>query len=109
MRLRPSDREGIVQAIESVCKKENVLIHGIALYLFGSRVRDDLKGGDIDLLIRVPTEKLKEVKSLEVEFSVSIQERIGEQKVDILIVNVSPPHDPFHQIAVENAILLKQW
>lgn len=109
MRLRSSDREGIIQAIESVCEKEKVSIKEMALYLFGSRVRDDLKGGDIDLLVRVPEEKLREVKSLEIKFSTLIQEIIGEQKIDILIISVNPPDDPFHRISVKDAILLKQW
>ncbi len=44
MRLKEEERQIIIQAVKSIDPKAN-------LYLFGSRVDDSSKGGDIDLLI----------------------------------------------------------
>ncbi|RUM45408.1 MAG: nucleotidyltransferase domain-containing protein [Hydrogenimonas sp.] len=56
------------------------------LYLFGSRVDDKKLGGDIDLFIDLPyeitTEELVERRRA---FRIKLQDRIGEQKIDIVI------------------------
>jgi len=56
------------------------------LYLFGSRVDDGKKGGDIDLYI-VPNARLShgELFDRKIAFLGCLQERIDEQKIDVLI------------------------
>ena len=54
-----------------------------AIYLFGSRVDDSLKGGDIDLFIQV--ENRKDLLKKKIQFLVKIKEKIGDQKIDVLI------------------------
>ena len=109
MRLIESEIQAMIASIEAVFKKKNMPLSSVSLFLFGSRVRDDLKGGDIDLLLRVPKEILSAVKKLKLDFLIEIQGRIGEQKIDLLMIDLDPPQDPFHEIAIEQTVLLKLW
>ena len=55
------------------------------VWLFGSRVDDRKKGGDIDLLIRPSpqsTDKLFEKKIL---FLAQLERELGERKIDVVI------------------------
>ncbi len=57
------------------------------IYLFGSRVDDSQKGGDIDLFLDVDgTEDLFEKK---INFVIKVQEKIGEQKIDVVFAKES--------------------
>lgn len=109
MRLTAFDKEQIILAVQSVLDQHHLSIGGVALYLYGSRTQDNLKGGDIDLLLRVPTSQLKKISNLNIPFLVEIKKRIGDQKIDLLIISQEPPQEPFHQIAVEQAVPLKAW
>ena len=53
------------------------------IYLFGSRVDDTKKGGDIDLLIISDKLTKKDLRLIRVEFF----EYFGEQKLDIVLDN----------------------
>lgn len=70
------------------------------IYLFGSRVDDDKRGGDIDLLIM--SEKLTGRNVRKVRLA--LYDRIGEQKIDIIIA--SDLRKPFTRLAVEEGVLL---
>jgi len=56
------------------------------LILFGSRVDDSKRGGDIDLYIDLE-ERLpySVVFSKKIDFLVALKEKIGEQKIDVVI------------------------
>ena len=54
------------------------------IYLFGSRVDDSLKGGDIDLYL-VPSQKFEDEREKKIKFLVKLDELIGEQKVDVIV------------------------
>ena len=49
------------------------------IYLFGSRIDDNKKGGDIDLYLVTKYDFDKEL-----EFRVLLQERLEDQKIDII-------------------------
>ena len=53
------------------------------IYLFGSRVDDTKKGGDIDLLIISDKLTKKDIRLIRVEFF----KYFGEQKLDIVLDN----------------------
>jgi len=53
------------------------------LYLFGSRVDDTKKGGDIDLLVVDKKLTKKDLRVLRVDFF----KHFGEQKLDIILDN----------------------
>ena len=75
------------------------------VWLFGSRVNDSLRGGDIDLLIRPLhsdscnsyTNKLHLLKQLEI--------RLGERKIDI-VIEQRDDHRAIVKVALENGIQL---
>ena len=53
------------------------------IYLFGSRVDDSLKGGDIDLYIKVKDKQ--NLLKKKIQFLAKVKEKIGEQKIDVVI------------------------
>lgn len=53
------------------------------LYLFGSRLDDSKRGGDIDLYI-IPNNEIDLYKK-KIAFLVELEKRIGEQKVDVVL------------------------
>ncbi|PHQ90988.1 MAG: DNA polymerase subunit beta [Sulfurimonas sp.] len=56
------------------------------IYLFGSRVDDTKRGGDIDLFIKLsyPLD-IKERLHKKSQFRIKLEDKIGEQKIDIVI------------------------
>jgi len=70
------------------------------IYLYGSRVDDAKRGGDIDLLI------MSSVIDFDNKITISSKlfEAMGEQKVDVLISNDDSA--PFTLIAKEKAVKL---
>ncbi len=52
--------------------------------LFGSRVDDSLRGGDIDLYL-VPKVKFDDERERKIKFLIKLDEYIGEQKIDVII------------------------
>jgi len=56
------------------------------IYLFGSRVDDSKKGGDIDLYIKLSYSlNIKERLNKKNIFKIKLENEIGEQKIDIVI------------------------
>lgn len=109
MRLEDWEIEGLIRAVENTLQKNHIPLSGVRLYLYGSRIDDKKKGGDIDLLLRTPEAILMAVKKQSISLNTDMQNRIGEQKIDLLIVSDQPPQDPFHEIAIEQAVLIKAW
>ena len=70
------------------------------IYLFGSRVDDSKRGGDIDLLVyskKITQNQRREIK-------IKLYDALGEQKIDLVIT--LQLDKPFIKIALENGILL---
>lgn len=75
------------------------------VWLFGSRVDDSKRGGDIDLYVEVDT-PIKDRVFKVCRMNAEIQMALGEQKIDILVS--SPERTPLriHEIAKQTGILL---
>lgn len=71
------------------------------LYLFGSRIDDTKKGGDIDLLVVSKEVTKKDLRKLRIDFF----ENFGEQKLDI-ILDDGEFNSPFTKHIIKKAILL---
>jgi len=71
------------------------------LYLFGSRVDNNKRGGDIDLLIVSKELTKRDLREVRVKF----YKHFGEQKVDIILDDGSFK-DPFIKIIKNKAIAL---
>lgn len=76
MRLSSSE----VSSIKKVFK--NIFDNG-EIYVFGSRVDDRQKGGDIDLFI--VSDNSKNILDKKLDFLVALKDKIGEQKIDLVI------------------------
>ena len=73
--------------------------------LFGSRVDDTQRGGDIDLLIE-PGRPLAHRIQAECRLSASLYIKLGGRKVDVLINDPLKPLQPIHEQALRNGIVL---
>ncbi len=58
---------------------------GDELWLFGSRVDDHKKGGDIDLYVYTQQSDLDKVFNAKISFLVEVKSMIGEQKIDVVL------------------------
>lgn len=89
------------EQIEVLKNKLNVLSADAKLYLFGSRVDDSKKGGDIDLLVVSDELTKKDLRLLRVDFF----KHFGEQKLDIVLDN-GEFKNPFTRHIFQKAVLL---
>lgn len=89
------------QEIYLLKDKLNTLSKEASLYLFGSRIDDTKKGGDIDLLIVSSSLTKKDLRILRIEFF----KKFGEQKLDILLDDGNFTN-PFNKLISSKAILL---
>lgn len=75
--------------------------------LFGSRVDDISRGGDIDLLIETSQVYTVELTRSEIAFQTKLQKALGEQKIDLLLAYPSRKnYPPIFQVAKQNGVLL---
>jgi predicted nucleotidyltransferase len=93
MRLSDNEVKAIKEVVGDIDKDARV-------YLFGSRVHEDEKGGDIDLLIL--SQRLIQGDSNKIRYR--LWDIIGEQRIDIVIAK-DDTH-PFTKIALKGGILL---
>ncbi len=54
------------------------------VYLFGSRVDNSKKGGDIDLYL-VPDKKFEDESDKKIQFLIKLDKYLGEQKIDVVL------------------------
>ena len=73
--------------------------------LFGSRIDDSQRGGDIDLLIE-PGRTLAQRIQAECQLAARLYIRLGGRKVDVLIKNPLEPTLAIHEQALQNGIVL---
>ncbi|MCF6209751.1 MAG: nucleotidyltransferase domain-containing protein [Gammaproteobacteria bacterium] len=73
--------------------------------LFGSRIDDAARGGDIDLLIQseIPIEQ-RERKAL--QLVARLQIRLGDQPIDVLVLDPETERQPVHEEAIRTGISL---
>ena len=70
------------------------------IYLFGSRVDDTAKGGDIDLLVL--SRKINLMTKLEI--LAQLHQKLGERKIDIAVY--SDTTRPFPRMVMQTGVLL---
>lgn len=101
MRLLPHEREVIKQSAQE-CFDSDVVIR-----LFGSRLDDSSKGGDIDLLIETHLTNPAEIVKAHHRFVSRIYSELGEQKIDVLIDYPTKVSDlPIFQLARQQGMVL---
>jgi len=80
MRISDKDKQAIINMTHQCFDAD------AEVYLFGSRVDDSKKGGDIDLYI-VPNHKnsTQQLFDKKIKFLVALSLVVGEQKIDVII------------------------
>ena len=75
------------------------------LWLFGSRVKTDAKGGDIDLYVETHYTEASKVVDAKLRFLSQLQMAIGEQKID-MVIKYRDYDMPIYHIAQQEGIRL---
>jgi predicted nucleotidyltransferase len=99
MRLSSVQAQAIVAAARAVAGDQARVL------LFGSRTRDEVRGGDIDLLIQLPTVAPRPAW-LAAQISAHVQRALGERRVDVLLMDPHTEIQPVHRAALQEALLL---
>ena len=89
MRLTSAEREAILNVAREVLGDD------VKVRLFGSRVDDSARGGDIDLLIECD-EQVPNRASAASRVAALLQMRLGDQRIDVLILDPQTKRLPVH-------------
>jgi predicted nucleotidyltransferase len=73
--------------------------------LFGSRTDDSARGGDIDLLV-LTSSPVENRALAAIRFAAALQQRLGDQRIDVLVVTPDTPLQPIHRTAMGNGVPL---
>ena len=79
IRIDPKDLDSIIKAFKKCFSSDD------HLWLFGSRVNDTKRGGDIDLYIEIKYYDVYKVFKARSCFWNLLQDLLGEQKIDIVV------------------------
>lgn len=97
MRLSESSRSVIRQTVREIFGPD------VQVRLFGSRVDDDALGGDIDLLITSDT-PIADAEQKSLRLVARLQLRLGDQPIDVLVMDPGTARQPIHQQALQQAV-----
>ena len=78
---------------------------GARVWLFGSRLHDQARGGDVDLLLELNA-PVDEPAQLAARLSVRISRAMHGRKVDVVVKAPNLMHMPIHTIAMQEGIRL---
>ena len=80
---------------------------GSQVWLFGSRVDDDKKGGDIDLYIEPEIQNPEVLVDAKLNFLVEMHRVFGQQKIDLVLHRAEAKKAlPIYRIAKETGVKL---
>ncbi|NBC13862.1 MAG: nucleotidyltransferase domain-containing protein [Gammaproteobacteria bacterium] len=99
MRISPEQADTIRDVVRTK------LGPGARVRLFGSRVDDAARGGDIDLFIEVD-EPLANRAASASSIAAQCQLRLGDQRIDVVLVDPMTSSQPIHARARKEGILL---
>ena len=102
--MRLTDRQ------QQMIKESVIEVFGDAatIRLFGSRVDDGKRGGDIDLYLEVPSVPDPDTTLLDRKAHLLrvLWQRLGAQRIDLLIRTSQQPLSSIHRDALEHGVLL---
>jgi predicted nucleotidyltransferase len=99
MRLTPAQ----IDAIKSTATA--VLGEGAHVTLFGSRVNDTAKGGDVDLMIEV-MQDLADPAVMSARIASKVSRAMHGRRVDVLLKAPNLLEQPIHRIAAHQGVAL---
>ncbi|MDQ1362674.1 MAG: hypothetical protein QG652_534 [Pseudomonadota bacterium] len=94
--------------IETIRKSATELFgRNTRVWLFGSRVNDMARGGDIDLYIEPQSSEMDELVNAKLHFLMALHQALGYQKIDVVIRPANTTEElPIYGIAKKTGILL---
>jgi predicted nucleotidyltransferase len=99
MRLTPAQIDTIKSTAQAV------LGEGAQVTLFGSRVHDEQKGGDVDLMVEV-TQAIADPAVLAARLSSRVSRSMHGRRVDVILKAPNLMEQPIHRIAKQEGIRL---
>lgn len=97
MRLTPEQRQ--------IIRDASLRHFGVPPRLFGSRVEDSRRGGDIDLYIEAADLSAKETFQSEMRMGADLHMALGARKIDIAI-NTGQLDLPIYRVALKQGVWL---
>ena len=79
--------------------------HDATVIVFGSRIDDNAKGGDIDLLVQ-STSPIQRREQKALQLVAKLQIRLGDQPIDVLVLDPETPRQPVHEEALSVGVRL---
>jgi len=99
MRLSNQTRRIIKETVAEIFgPASNVIV-------FGSRVDDAARGGDIDLLVQSET-PIRDRQRKALQLVARLQIRLGDQPIDVLVLDPETKQQPIHQEAMRTGVRL---
>jgi len=98
MRLTPEE----IAAIKAAAAE--VFGPAARVHLFGSRIDDHKRGGDIDLLIETPAGR--DTLMDEIRCKIALEDRLGERKIDVLLVAPGRALSGIERMALRDGVAL---
>ena len=99
MRISPEQAHAISVAVKAAAGAH------AQVKLFGSRLDDDARGGDIDLLVELP-HAIERPTWLAAQVTARVQRVLGDRKVDVLVIDPATDLQAVHKAALRDGILL---
>lgn len=99
MRLTSEQRETILRVVAEIAGPQ------ARTRLFGSRVDDSKRGGDIDLLVELD-EPVENSAKLYAMLSGRLSRALDGRQVDVLLMAPNLSVQPIHQVALARGVLL---
>jgi predicted nucleotidyltransferase len=99
MRLRKNQQQTIRETVREIFGPD------AAVYVFGSRVDDSARGGDIDLLVRLEKPQVETERKI-LRLVAKLQIRLGDQPIDVLLQDPEITLNPIHLEAQRTGVRL---
>ena len=99
MRLTPAQIDTIKSTAQAVLGPD------VQVTLFGSRVHDDQKGGDVDLMMEVQ-QAIPEPALMAARVASRVSRSMHGRKVDVLLRAPNLQEQPIHRIAMQEGVRL---
>ncbi|MBT4639032.1 MAG: nucleotidyltransferase domain-containing protein [Deltaproteobacteria bacterium] len=96
MRISDQQKKAILESVAAELGAD------ARVFLFGSRVDDTKRGGDIDLFVEIPF-KIDNIVRKKLRILSQIQRRIGEQKIDLIITYLGEFSEENLPLVIKNA------
>jgi uncharacterized protein len=77
----------------------------VRVRVFGSRINDNSKGGDIDLLVESAL-PINDSNRKSLVLVAKLQMQLGDQPIDVLVIDPDTIRQPIHEMAMQTGITL---